>query len=355
MTSKCKDAKNKIKVRSAPIAEWPEADRDAWQQSCQPGTRLRRGGAAGHLKPVTRDDIERRYGYFVDFLVRTSRHQPFLPAAENVTRENVDAYIAELSARVSSVTVHGSIYKLRRAAEWMSPDTDFQWLREIENDLAFVMQPRPKHHRLVLADRIVAAALSEMTEADAVNGWTSLRKARRYRNALMLAVLAYCPIRLKNFAALELGRSFISISGRWWIILGATETKEERRDERALPIELTPAIDRYVNYYRANLSMNGQSAALWLSENHGRGLSYNGIARIVSATTRTLLGVDVSPHLFRMAAASTAAIYDGANPNLGPAILHHRDKRTTDEHYQRHSSLNAVQEYSSILNKLSKR
>ena len=39
----------------------------------------------------------------------------------HVTVENVNAYIAELKDRVSSVTVHGSICKLRRAAQLHCP------------------------------------------------------------------------------------------------------------------------------------------------------------------------------------------------------------------------------------------
>ena len=52
------------KVRSLPLDLWPEADRNAWNAACRPAARLKRGGAAGHLKPVTRDDLARRYGYF---------------------------------------------------------------------------------------------------------------------------------------------------------------------------------------------------------------------------------------------------------------------------------------------------
>ena len=53
-----------------------------------------------------------------------------------------------------------------------------------------------------------------------------------YRNGLMIALLAYCPIRLKNFATLEIGRSFVNVDGTWWIVLTAAETKEKREDER---------------------------------------------------------------------------------------------------------------------------
>ena len=37
------------------------------------------------------------------------------------------------------------------------------------------------------------------------------------RDGVMVAMLAHHPIRLKNFAALELGKSFVRIRDDWWI------------------------------------------------------------------------------------------------------------------------------------------
>jgi hypothetical protein len=47
-------------------------------------------------------------------------------------------------------------------------------------------------------------------------------------SGLMLALLALCPIRLKNFAALEIGTSFRLVKGRWWIVLPGPSTKIRR-------------------------------------------------------------------------------------------------------------------------------
>jgi hypothetical protein len=107
--------------RSLPPERWPEADGHAWQAACQPAARLRRGGSAGHLKPVTREDHARHYGSFLAFLAARGLLRSDGPVAFNVTPENVDAYIADLKTRVSSVTLHGCICKLRRAARYMAP------------------------------------------------------------------------------------------------------------------------------------------------------------------------------------------------------------------------------------------
>ena len=68
---------------------------------------------------------------------------------------HIGAYIAELKDRVSSVTVYGSISKLRRAAQFIAPGRDFTWLADIEKDLALVMRPRSKFDRMVMTEVLV--------------------------------------------------------------------------------------------------------------------------------------------------------------------------------------------------------
>src|SRR5215467_2213057 len=104
-------------ARSLPVAEWPSADRQAWQDACRPGLRLKRGGTASHLKLVSQADIAQRYGAFLGFLQRTGRLQCDAAAAAQVTPANVETYIADLSTRVRSATAWNCIYKLRRASQ----------------------------------------------------------------------------------------------------------------------------------------------------------------------------------------------------------------------------------------------
>jgi hypothetical protein len=142
-------------LRSLPVEAWPEADRKAWRTACRPAERLKRGGAAGHLKPVTRQGHERHYGNFLGSLERNGLLRREAPAAASVTPENVDVYVAEAKARMSSTTVHVSICFLRRAARYMVPGLELNWLSELAKDLALVAQPRSKFDRLVLPERLI--------------------------------------------------------------------------------------------------------------------------------------------------------------------------------------------------------
>lgn len=59
--------------------------------------------------------------------------------------------------------------------------------------------------------------------------------------------------------------------------------------------------------------------------------------------------MDVSPHLFRTAGATTAALYGGDTPHLASALLGHTDARVTYEHYNRATSINAAKAYAALV------
>jgi hypothetical protein len=152
--------------RSLPLDLWPQADRRAWTAACEPAQRLKAGGRAGHLKPVTRDAHCADYGNFLGFLDRSSWLERNGPAAANVVPEKVSAYIAELKDRVASTTLYGSISNLCRVAQYITPGHDFTWLAEIDKDLALVAQPRSKFDRFVLPEVHVEAGLALIQEAE---------------------------------------------------------------------------------------------------------------------------------------------------------------------------------------------
>jgi integrase len=341
------------KIRSLHIDQWPGADRSAWAAARRPAERLKRGGAASHLKDVTCRDLARRYGYFLDYVQRSEGLAGDAEAAGHVTPDRVDGFLAELQARVRSVTVYGSIYKLRRMAQLLAPGRDFTWLTEIEKDLALVMQPWSKFSRLVYSHVLTEAGMTLMTEADAATRRSALGRARQFRNGLMVALEALHPIRLKNFAALEIGRSFKKINNAWWIVLSASETKENRPDERSVDPYLTRWIERYLNIHRPVLARtNDAPASLWLSSNNGKPMTCNAVERVFKKTTLDTVGVDLSLHLFRTSAASTAAVHAGDNPRLGSAVLHHTDPAVTEAHYNRATSLSATQAFGALIQTL---
>src|SRR5215213_803966 len=204
-------------MRSLPFADWPGADRDAWTLACRPHVRLQRGGAAAHMKAITQADLERRYGYFLDHLSRRGLLEEAAPAGGHVTPPAVAGFLAEIGTIWRPVTQAQSVYKLRRMAEILAPDCDLLWLREIEKDLALVAHPQDRFDRIVTTEMLVEAGLTLVREAELAQHRRRLWRATQLRNGLMVALLALCPIRAKNFASLHLAKSFVR-EGEGWCI-----------------------------------------------------------------------------------------------------------------------------------------
>ena len=320
---------------SLKIHAWPVADRLAWDEARRPHGRIIRGGRAAHLCFATQKDLERRYGQFLEHVLRVTGRLELAGPACHVTPVVVPSYVAELQSRVASVTVHGSIAKLRCMAQNLAPATDFTWLRDIESDLALNMTPASKFGRFAQTDKIVLAGLTLMEEAETIRTGTSLQRAQSFRNGLMIALLALCPIRLKNLSSLILDKHLVRVGDNWCIVLSAKETKERRADERPIPIQLTSWINLYLGTHRPIFGYSGK--AFWVGC-YGKPLSYSAIARIITETTRMTLGLPMSPHMFRTSAASTTYTHTGNNSNLASALLNHRDPKITQEHYNRSRS-----------------
>ena len=205
------------------------------------------------MKQITRDDLERRYGYYLQFLYETGDLPLHLGGTTPVTPNRVERYIQRVQPDWSSVTLAQSIYKLRRMAGLLSPETNFEWLREREKDLALVACPQERFDRIVTSETLIEAGLTLVREAQLATRRRPLWRALSIRDGVMVAMLGHHPIRLKNFAALELGRSLVRVRDDWWIVLGRRDTKAGRPDERICDETLRHAIALYLTWARLHL------------------------------------------------------------------------------------------------------
>jgi integrase len=211
------------------------------------------------------------------------------------------------------------------------------------------MEPRSKFDRVVLAERLVQAGLTLVSEAEAFSKYP-LKRAVGIRNGLIIALLAVCPIRIKNYATLEIGTTFREEQGSWWIALPYGATKTDTADQRPVPDYLNDAVKLYLTESRSVLigSQPGTNS-LWISSRTGGRYTTKNLGTQISKITLETIGVDVSPHLFRTAAATTSACYGTDTPYLGSAVLNHASSRDTEEHYIRTTTLNAAKDYAAIL------
>jgi integrase len=231
----------------------------------------------------------------------------------------------------------------------LAPKRDLVWLRDIEGDLRDEARPRPKHHRIVPSYRLLALGLALIRRGETSNHLTDLARARLVRDGLMIALLSLCPIRLRNFTELCIGRQIRRIGDIWWIILEADETKSDRPDERPIPDILTSRIDRWLERWRPLFICHGD--ALW-SSTKGGPLAYTCVGDIITKTTHRELDVAINPHLFRDCAVYTVATIAGERMGIASGLLQHTDSRTTEKHYNKGASIGAVRRYQQIVDRL---
>lgn len=309
-----------------PLVEWPKADREGWQAACQPAHRLKAGGLASSMASSSQRSHMRCYGYLMDFCKRTGRLMEDGQAASRIVPTVIEAFLEELKDRVGSVAQHIYISRIRRVTEILDPSRDFGWLRLIEFDLKHKIRRRPKADRIIDSRRPYTLGLDLMQRAEKSGHLTRLRRARLYREGLMIALLSVCPIRLANFASLQVGQHVRKINDQWWLLLPASETKSRRTDERPVPQTLTSYVERWLSHWRSQFLNPG--TAFWVSTKGDR-LAYTYVGTIISQVTLRELRVNVSPHLFRNSAVHTVATQRSDQMGVASSVLQHTDPRIT--------------------------
>jgi integrase len=347
-------------LRPLALLDWPAADREAWLAASHPRERLRRGGLAAHLKPITQNDLERRYGYFLQHLREEKLLGPQAAAAAQITPDAVERYLARVRPIWSSVTVAQTMWKLVRMASLLAPERDWEWLRDSAKDCEFVANPKSRFDRIVNADVLAKSGIDLIRSARGNPRLRTYWRATLIRDGLMVALMAHHPMRLKNFAALTLGNSLQRIGDRWWVVLNRRDTKSARPDERPVPHHLHQAIAVYLVYARPILLGRREfviddkgttnellQGPLWVGE-RGAALSYGAVELAIMNATERAVGKRLSPHDFRRNAATTARFLVGNEPYLASALLQHQDRLVT-ETYNLTSSFHAGQQFADLV------
>jgi site-specific recombinase XerD len=265
------------------------------------------------------------------------------PPATRITHERVRGYFRLLSRQLAPVTTAGHITNLAEAVRVMAPDTDTKWLSVLARKLNVVARPiRQKEAETLPLRDLYVLGLSLMKEAQASSPMRLNRAAGRYRQGLMIACLASCPIRRSNFVTLELGSNLFRSGDRFSIKLGAEATKGKRPFEALLPSELTHWIDLYLSSYRPRLLASRKSDRVWISW-LGDDLSEAGFYQELRKVTEARLGVAVCPHRFRDSAVTSVALSDPHHFHILLPILQHRSTRTTNRHYNQAQQASAIE------------
>ena len=171
----------------------------------------------------------------------------------------------------------------------------------------------------------------------------------------MISMLAARPLRRKNFCSIEIGRHLTGERGIYRLSFNAAETKTHEAIEASIPTDLVPYLERYLRHHRPILvertgrwnrveGTNQRTSALFVSRD-GSAMTEIAIYFRIIKRTQSRFGHAVNPHLFRDSAATSIAVEDPDRVHIVRNILGHATLRTSERHYNRAQSMEALRRY----------
>ena len=274
------------------------------------------------------------------------------PPAERITLERVRRFAAHLAETNLPQSVAGQVDALYKAARMMMPERDWGWLKDIKARL-YAVQPSPGAAKPVITSlQLLDLGMQLMGEPRPEPG-TSIRlgDAVQYRDGLMIALLAFMPMRRKNVTSLATDRHLVRDGDTWFVIIDGNETKTGSAIEFEVPDLLRPYLDDYLSRIRPRLLGKLSCPNMWVSAK-GRALSYSAVGPIVSRHSEARLGLHIAPHDVRDAAATLWAIAAPAQIGVARDLCTHADLRPLDKHYNRARGLEASRVYAKRLGEI---
>ena len=344
------------KRMSMPITEWPAADRALLEALRQTGGLFDDPGELAHLRLSSMLILTRPWGRFLEWLRLNEPAALAEPPVGRTTLPRLRAWVkAEDDLRPSSrLMFFNGVLRLLCAA---APDEDWSAYRRVKAGLEWLAgrgDPSRKAGRILDSRVLLEAALRHAgPELDLEP--TALQRAKRLRDAAMVALLAMMPIRHRAFAALQLGVSVMVDARGLTIILSDELTKSARHWEADIPEPAAGLLRRYLSEARPFLlaRRGKQHEMVWACDN-GDPMSYSYVGRRVPQITEALTGVPIPPHFFRDAAATTLARSSRQAAQLIRPVLGNATTRTSERHYIHAGTIEASRDFATLLRQLKK-
>jgi integrase/recombinase XerD len=237
--------------------------------------------AGAHLSERSRRQYLFGWRRFLGFL---TLHEPTALAmapVERLNKERVKLFVDHLKESNTPHSVAIQVDALYKAVRIMMPRLNLSWLKSIKARL-YVMAPAQAATGPVITSlQLFELGQKLMDESAPTSDHpVQLRDAIQYRDGLMIALLAFVPLRRKNFAALEIDRHLVQEEDEWFVIIPAEETKTGAATEFPIPEILHRYLTTYLNIVRPRM-LKRNSMALWVSPKGGA-LSYSAIWPIIT-------------------------------------------------------------------------
>ncbi len=329
-------------------------DRAAWAKAMTSGSPLRPGGGGSHWALQSRRKIEKGYGSWLTWIEAHGELDPSLAPGARATLERVGRYLADLQAASAPFTVQSRLQDLGDALTVMTATTEFRWItRGAARLRACATSTKNKRQKIKSPDQLVDLGMELMASAGAMHERNALAAALQYRDGLAIALLAYRPLQIANFAGIVIDRHLTRRGDGWWMAFAAHETKQRRSLDFPFPAALEVPLRKYLALYRPVLAASGPyrgtaGDALWISADGGA-LTSGGLGQAIERLTLAAFGATINPHLFRDCAATMIAISEPEYIYIVATILGHSTPVTAERYYNQADGVHASRKWDAVL------
>ena len=230
-----------LPIRCLPLAEWPAADREAWNEAVRSADLLDTSRLLAHMPKDKQRYLRTAYGRWLGFLGDALHAHTGLSGLGLVTEDTLLAFIKVLKASLAPHSVAAYITYLERAARAMPTDRDLTFLSYAATNLRRVARPaKDKRQRLKPTQELYELGIALMEAAE--ERPNPIKAAAMFRDGIMIALLAARPVRLSNLASIDINRHLERHGEDYWLVFPTEEVKNRRHLEFPLPRSLTESI-----------------------------------------------------------------------------------------------------------------
>ena len=330
------------------FADWPEVDKQMWTDAISNDDPFI-GAAGARLAKATQHKYLMGWRRFLGFLKITEPDALEIDPPKRLGIDRVRRFVEHLRETNTPHSVAIQIDSLYGAARTMMPDEDWIWLLTIKTRLYSAAPYGNPARPVITSVQLVDLGVELMEEcAITASAPVTMADAVKYRDGLMIALWGYVPLRHKNYAALEIGSNVIEEGDHWFVVIPPEETKTNTYLEFQIPEALHGQFMNYLNLVRPRMIRIPGCKALWVSPKGGA-LSYSAAGPVITRHSTKRLGIRVTPHDARDAAATTWAIAAPEQIGVSRDLLGHADLRTTTKYYNRAKGLEASRAHGRVI------
>ena len=348
-----------FKIRYVPLTQWPRGCQAQWQKAFEEDDLFQKRKPATQWRAATIRKVSSGLGALFSWCAYKGISDEDGHIKDLVTQESIKGFVTDMrEANYAPYTIFCHVQEVHDGAKIMDPTQDWQWLLNgVKNVRAKGKPARHKLHRLQPAQKLDLLGRKLMKEAQTNRKLSLYKRALMFRDGLLISTLIHRPLRLGNFAAIDLGDRLTLFSKSAMLSFAPEEMKGKRPFEAHYPPEHLAALQTYLDMYRPYLlSLKHADApdhtdGLWIS-NEGRQMADQSLRNAIKKRTAKEFGQDLTPHLFRDASVTTLVRDAPESARLTRPILGHSTIETTNRHYNQAKMIDASRRHTSLMENL---